>query len=212
MIRMFGRKKSEPLDAATKVLEVWMKSGYEKIAELTALSKTAQENLIDLQSQVEGLKTQVAEIGTIPLRVPIDPSVAILKNAEFMQALEAGFHEAALEFAPYQKRDFTQTFPSIKGEVSKGNEFQAVVDDKELIVLAGLKTKYSGRDQALIQVIMRDIRSKPFVVDADTKVIIFPRYRSIPPESYFGLQMIEGGGKLRFSLIGISITPWRGLF
>jgi hypothetical protein len=205
------------LDQFNKILEQWLKTGHEKTVELEKLADCVKSELSNLKSeilsvqhQIEATQKQVELLNAIPMRVPIEPSVAILRDPNYQNALSSAFMHAEMDFAPTPLANLTQTLPSIKGTVTD-IEFQTTSDRHEYILLAGLKVKYSGNDQALIEMQVSDRRGKPFVVDRETKIVLFPRYYTIRPEEFFGLRKTEGKGKLTFSLIGTSITTWRGL-
>lgn len=205
------------LEQFNKILEQWLKTGHEKTAELEKLADAVKSELSGLkaeissmQQQIETAQKQAELLQAIPLRVPIAPSVAILRDPNYQNALLTAFRMAEFEFAPTRAVDLTQTLPSIKGIVTD-TEFRTTTDRHEYILLAGLKVKYSGNDQALIELQIADRKGKPFVVDRETKIVLFPRYYTIRPEGFFGLRKTEGKGKLTFSLIGTSITTWRGL-
>jgi len=182
-------------------LDKWLKQREEKIKDL-------EENLRTITTELNRVKNEVSELQHITMKVPIEEY--IFHSPHFRIALEEAT-DRAMEIFKFQRDMLKANLPSLKGTVTSEKPFQTYINSEELILLAGLKTAYNGNDFALYEMAIAGKHSKPFVIDKETKQVIFLKYYTLYPDEFFELIQIEGTGTLKFSLIGASITPWSGL-
>jgi len=194
---------------------VWSFRGWFKNKVREALEELLREKNMDVDSlkskvsllrgMVDDLKKQVSEF-KIATRVPVE---AIIYNSQsFKWSLES-----ALEIAKYEldlpKELLRTSLPSIAGTVKRDEPFETLVEDR-VILIAGLKTDYDGK-QGLFYMEIGGRRTRPFLIDRDTKEVVFLNHYVVKPGQYFYIVQKEGDGTLRFSLIGAEISRWMGL-
>lgn len=167
-------------------------------------------NAQSLRAHLETIKNDISALETIRLRVPIEDY--IMRSTIFQNAMNEGRMYASADFAPLTlKYGLKEVLPSIKGEVTLKKPFSIITGENDTTVLVGLKTRYKGQDQGLFEMQIADRRSKPFVIDQKDQQILFLKAFIIRPEYLFELKQLEGKGQLSFSLLGATITKWKGL-
>jgi len=166
------------------------------------------EDLREITAELKKLKTEISEIQHITMKVPVEEY--IFHSEHFQTALKQATC-IAMQHLGSPRELLRISLPSLKGTVTPDKPFETVINDRELILLAGLKTAYNGKNHALYEMQIADKYSKPFPIDKDTKQVIFLNYYLLQPDYLFRLRQTEGSGTLKFSLIGAAITLWTGL-
>jgi hypothetical protein len=184
-----------------KVLDEWLKEREGAIVGLNAEIRKISEDL-------KKLKDDLSEIQQATIKVPVEEH--IFHSQHFQAALEQ-VTRMAMQILVVPRQALRATLPSIKGTVTPEKPFEIIIDERTLILLAGLKTTYKGEEPSLYVMRIGDRLTKPFPVDKETKQVIFLQYYLIKPMYTFCLHQTEGSGTLNFSLIGATITTWGGL-
>jgi hypothetical protein len=184
-----------------KVLDEWLKEREGAIVSLKAEIRKISEDL-------KKLKDDLSEIQQATIKVPVEEH--IFHSQHFQTALEQ-VTSMAMQILAVPRQALRATLPSLKGTVTPEKPFEIIIDERTLILLAGLKTTYKGEEPSLYLMQIGDRLTKPFPVDKETKQVIFLQYYLIKPMYMFRLRQTEGSGTLNFSLIGATITTWSGL-
>ena len=182
-----------------KELDLWLKE-HEGI-----LAIDAGKEVDALNEKVKSLTDTISEIEHITLKVPIEE---YLLNSERFQGSMKSLKNYALK-----KWDLPSEYPlrepslsNLHGTVTEKTPFKCLINERTMIMMAGLKVRYDGKDQALYSVRVRDQTLRPFVVGPETQQIIFPLFYLLEEEYCFAIIKLEGLGNLMFSIIGEVIT------
>jgi hypothetical protein len=184
-----------------KVLDEWLKEREGVIVSLNAEMRKISEDL-------KKLKDDISEIQQATIKVPVEEH--IFHSQHFQTALEQATY-TAMQILEVPRQALRATLPSLKGTVTPEKPFETIIDEQTLILLAGLKTTYKGKEPSVYVMQIGGRLTKPFPVDKETKQVIFLQYYLIKPMFALRLRQTEGSGTLNFSLIGAAITTWSGL-
>ena len=199
---MFFHKNKNNINQKVKaIFDEWY---VEKEKSIDALLSKLDNALQKLSS----LEKTIYSIQSINIKVPLEGQ--LLLAAISLESLNDAYHRAEMMFVPYTRQHgLTHGLATIHGEVDL--EFSTVIELGTVeVVLLGLKTNYSGDDVGKFQMWIRDRVQPPFLVDKETKEIVFvgPPF-VLDEQDLFRIKKIEGVGILKFSVIGYSII--RGL-
>lgn len=173
---------------------------------------TRNKGLIDHQKQeteelkrkVSLLESEIEEIQQINMKVPIEEY--IYNSDRFQSSLkEVGNHVEA-EWG--QQIKFS--LPNLNGTITQNEAFECTINEDVMIVMAGLKTRYfpenEVEDKASYQMEIGDTRIRPFLIDAETRHVVFLKPFLLKGEYIFLIRQTEGRGTLEFSLIGATLS------
>ena len=134
-----------------------------------------------------------------------------LSSDVFRQALNAAYADAEYEWTPLKRgRDINEGMAIIIGEVALNEPFQLIIDERQYLILAGLRTNYSGSDHCKIEIIADGMICSPFLLDSITRYLIFFKPLIWRPEKCFDMRMQSGQGKLQFTCVGATLYKRQG--
>jgi len=129
-----------------------------------------------------------------------------LSSDAFRQALNAAYADAEAEWAPLKRgRDINEGMAMVVGEVALNEPFRLIIDDRQYLVLAGLRTNYSGSDKCKIEIIADGIACSPFLLEGTTRYLIFFKPLIWRPEKCFDMRMLNGQRRLQFTCVGATL-------
>lgn len=162
-----------------------------------------ERKISEVQEVLSAIRSQISELEAVKLKVPIEEYV--LNSKRFRASLQEA-HKLAHEIWPYPH---LESFPStITGIVGQNQSFESVINERFIVVIAGLKTRYvSEQDhEALYDMQIADRRTRPFRVDVETQQVIFLKPKIVSEEQFFSIRQNQGTGTLNFSVIGATIS------
>lgn len=180
-----------------KELDAWLEERDWKI-------DNERDKICILNHKVKLLKDTISEIEHITLKVPVEEY--LLNSERFQGAIKSAKKRALQHWAIPKSFLLEPSLSSLRGTVTKKTPFECIINERMMIVMAGLKVRYNRKDQALYRMTIADRHWRPFVVGLETQQIIFPLPHLLDEDTRFSIRKLEGLGTLTFNVIGEVIT------
>jgi len=179
------------------ILDRWLKDNQKSLDEV-------KEKIKELDAELERLQERITQIEGLRVGIPIEKH--FLLSTRFQHDIRRGYHIALMEFHPLQREQISHGLSTVNGEISE-KAFSTTIHPKEVLLIFGLKTIYDGDDKGIFRMQVHNKKLKPFIVDDETKEVIFFNTYILKPEEFLGIERVEGKGTMKFNILGISITP-----
>jgi len=180
-----------------KGLDYWLKDREEILA-------NDANNIDILDKKIKSLTDTISEIEHITLKVPVEEY--LLNSERFQGAMKSAKNRALQNWGVPESFLLEPSLSSLRGTVTKKTPFECIINERMMIVMAGLKVRYNRKDQALYRMTIADRHWRPFVVGPETQQIIFPLPHLLDEDTRYSIRKLEGLGTLTFNVIGEVIT------
>lgn len=190
----------------SEVLDKWF---IEQKSDIQVLNN----DISSLTTEIGDLRQMVEEIQQITMKTQFPIEEYIFDSRRFQASLDHVKSRAKQRWLTSE--NLQPRTSNLNGTVTQDEPFECIISERFMIVMAGLKTKYlpdTPEDQARYRMQISDRRSPPFLVNSETKHVIFLRHYFLDEEYMFSIRQIEGSGTLKFSLIGATLSRYNDLF